>query len=175
MAHNFNECLSKSHAASDLPIWEETYKKAFPEMLSMVDHRNDGWHQRAGVDRSIIFESSKQILVDEKIRFRDYGDIILEYFSDRDRKTPGWARKPLLADYIAYAVAPAGICYMLPVVQMQSAFQKNKKEWFREYKKVKSQNEGYVTESLAVKPDVLMAAISEMFCITFTKVEDPNA
>ena len=37
----------------------------------MVDHRDDGEHQRAGIDRSVILANSKQLLIDEKVRNKD--------------------------------------------------------------------------------------------------------
>ena len=49
--HDFGESLRFSHSASDLPIWEEVYRQAFPSFAAMVDHRQDGEHQRAGIDR----------------------------------------------------------------------------------------------------------------------------
>ena len=62
--HDFSDSLAASHRASDLSIWEEIYRKSFPDFLAMVDHRQDGEHQRAGIDRSVILENSKQILID---------------------------------------------------------------------------------------------------------------
>ena len=123
--HDFADSLAASHRASDLPIWEEIYRKSFPDFLAMVDHRQDGEHQRAGIDRSVILENSKQILIDEKIRWKPYPDIAVEYLSNDRTGAPGWACKPLRADYIAYArrqrgfhplrlgrraLAPAGPC-----------------------------------------------------------------
>ena len=175
MVHRMKESLKKSHEASDLPFWGQAYKAAFPDMRAMVDHRQDGWHQRAGVDRSIVFESSKQILVDEKVRFKEYDDILLEYYSNEQKKVPGWAVKPLLADYIAYAFVTSGKCYLLPVVQMQSALQKNKEVWWYNCVHVRAENEGYTTASLAVKTVDLLNAIRDMFCVSFEPMRGPNA
>ena len=47
--HDFAESLAASHAASDLPIWEQIYRRAFLTFCAMVDHRDDGEHQRAGL------------------------------------------------------------------------------------------------------------------------------
>ena len=62
----FNECLADSHAAEDLPFWNEVYEKAFPEMIVALSHRQDGQHQRQGIDRSIVLNNSKQVLIDER-------------------------------------------------------------------------------------------------------------
>jgi len=136
--HNFNESLAVSHAAEDLPFWEEVYRKAFPKMSAMISHRQDGFHQRQGIDRSVILSNSKQIRIDEKVRGRNkktgrvYDDIILEFMSDEERQEAGWVCKPLLADYIAYAIAPLGKCYILPVEQLQTAWQINGGRWKEE-------------------------------------------
>ena len=162
-----------SHRASDLPFWEPVYRDAFPTMEAMVDHRGDGEHQRAGIDRSIILANSKQILIDEKVRFKDYGDILLEYWSNAERKVPGWVCKPLRADFIAYAIAPAGKCYLLPVLQLQRAWEIHGDEWKRKYKPRKALNENgngngrYTTICLAISVGTLFSAIGNCLRIYF--------
>ena len=63
--HDFTESLARSHAAEDWPIWETIYRRAFPDFAAMVNHRQDGWHQRQGIDRSI------RQLKDHKSKLRD--------------------------------------------------------------------------------------------------------
>lgn len=169
--HDFHESLKASHAASDLPIWEQIYRAAFPTFCAMVDHREDGEHQRAGIDRSVILANSKQLLIDEKIRYRDYGDILLEYISNDRFNSPGWVCKPLRADYIAYAIAPAGMCYLLPVIQLQIAWAKNGEMWKREFKPIEATNEGYTTRSVGVPPSRLFPAIGGALRVGFSPVE----
>jgi len=164
--HDFDRSLAASHKASDLPIWEQIYRRAFADFLCMADHRKDGEHQRAGIDRSLILENSKQILVDEKARFRDFGDIALEYISNTTRGTPGWVCKPLRADYIAYAIVPVGRCYLLPVQQLQAAWRANADEWLRR-KKIRAPNPGYDTLSVGVTPKELFAAMGKALRVSF--------
>lgn len=170
-----------SHAAEDLPIWNEVYRKAFPTMRAMINHREDGDHQRAGIDRSIILENSKQILIDEKVRGRNkktglvYKDIALEYISDREREVPGWCCKPLLCDYIAYAIAPLGKCYLLPVQQLQNAWAEYGNNWIRDYFKIIAHNKGsardWHTISVGVPPKVLFKAIGKCLRVQFDPCE----
>jgi len=173
--HNFHASLAASHLAEDLPFWEEVYRKAFPDMRAMINHREDGDHQRAGIDRSIILGNSKQILVDEKTRWKVYEDIALEVWSDKDRLSPGWVCKPLLADYIAYAIAPLGRCYLLPVIQLQEAWRVNGGEWSDRYFHPCANNEldgrTWVTESVAVPVDILFSAIGKCLRVSFPPVE----
>ncbi len=133
----------------------------------MVDHRQDGEHQRAGIDRSITLTNSKQLLIDEKVRAKDYGDILLEVWSDKARKQPGWVVKAIRADYIAYLIAPAGKCYLLPVVQLQSAWAKFGEWWTEEYGTKEAQNRSWVTVNVPVPPSVLFPAIGSCLRIDF--------
>jgi len=172
--HIFRESLARSHAAEDLPLWEEVYRKAFPTMVSMANHRQDGYHQRLGIDRSITLANAKQILIDEKFRGRNektgkvYDDIALEYLSNRDRNIPGWVCKSLLADYIAYAIGPLGKCYLLPVLQLQQAWKNNSRTWLKAYQQIPAQNEGWVTMSLCLPVPVLFKAIGNCLRIEFS-------
>lgn len=180
MTHNFFESLAASHAAEDLPIWEECYRQAFPDMVAMVNHRQDGEHQRAGIDRSIILANSKQITIDEKVRFKNkrtgrvYDDIALEFLSNEQTGAPGWVCKPLLCDYIAYAIAPLGRCYLMPVVQLQTAWKKHR-DWILSrsgFPIIRARNitpSGfYDTVSVCMKPDDLMRFISSAMQVDFT-------
>lgn len=174
IVHNFHDSLAASHGATDLLIWEEIYRNAFDDFAGMVDHRCDGAHQRAGIDRSVVLENSKQLLIDEKVRFRPYRDIALEVWSDEARGTPGWVQKPLLADYIAYAVAPLGIGYLLPVPQLQGAWRRYGDQWLADYRRIEAYNEhgarAWVTVSVPVPVPELFSRIGECLRVRFTPV-----
>tara|TARA_Y100000310_G_scaffold255737_1_gene263300 strand:+ start:795 stop:1343 length:549 start_codon:yes stop_codon:yes gene_type:complete len=176
--HNFSDSLKQSHEAEDLPLWGEIYKQAFPSMVAMLNHRADGQHQRNGIDRSIILDNSKQILIDEKVRWVNkitglvYEDIALEYLSDSEMGVSGWVCKPLLANYIAYAILPIGKCYLMPVIQLQKAWQENNELWFGEFKTIEAKNSQggrvWKTLSLCVPVRVLFSAMGKCLRIEFT-------
>lgn len=177
--HDFGKSLAESHEAEDLPFWKACYQKAFPTMVAMVCHRKNGDHQRHGIDRSITLENSKQILIDEKVRGRNkitgvvYEDISLEYLSDAERGVPGWVCKPLLADYIAYAIAPIGKCYLLPVQQLQQAW-RDHPEWMKRFTIVaKNEYRGrhWETHSKPVKVKELFQAIGKCLRVEFEPCE----
>ena len=169
--HDFADSLAASHRASDLPIWDEIYRKSFPDFLAMVDHRQDGEHQRAGIDRSVILENSKQILIDEKIRWKPYPDIAVEYLSNDRTGAPGWVCKPLRADYIAYAIAPLGMCYLLPVIQLQQAWRRKGELWKASCFIVRAPNRGYTTLSAAVPVHELFSEIGRALRVPFAALE----
>jgi len=175
--NDFEACLKQSHAAEDWPVWGQVYTQAFPQMLEMISHREDGPHQRAGIDRSVIMANSKQILIDEKARGRNkitgkvYDDIALEYMSDAERSMQGWVCKPLLADYIAYAILPLGKCYLLPVIQLQAAWEANKGRWLKQYGTIKAKNPTWTTLSCCVSPDELFSRIGACLRLTFDAID----
>ncbi len=175
--HDFKECLAFSHLGSSMSFWEGVYRTFFPTMMNMLDMRHDGPHQRNGVDRVITLHNSKQVTVDEKLRGRNrktgkvYEDIALEEFSDEARKTPGWVTKPLMCDYIAYAIAPLGKCYLLPVIQLQTAWLMNCSVWKQTCFEVRAYNKGWVTVSWAVPVKDVFRAVGACLRAEFEKFE----
>ena len=88
-----------------------------------------------------------------------YDDILLEVLSDKARVTPGWVNKPLQADFIAYLIAPLGVCHLLPVLQLQLAWTRNRHRWTERYGSREARNRGWVTVSVPVPVEVLYPAI----------------
>ena len=117
--HSFRESLERGESARNEPFWLAVYQKAFPGLVSTV--RNDCRNQSAGnaaqyagIDRWLCMSSGKVIAVDEKVRDKDYGDILLEYLSNDRTNAPGWIEKDLAIDWLAYAVMPSKRCYLFP-------------------------------------------------------------
>jgi len=81
------------------------------------------WHDNAG---HII----KRIGLDEKIRFKSYGDFLCEKYSDKERQTPGW---PIdlkkITDWIVYVDRNANELYMLPYQLLREACIQNIGFW----------------------------------------------
>ncbi len=169
--HSFAESLAASRRVEELPFWEDVYRRAWDDVDVVRRHRANGEHQRAGIDTSILLKSSRQILIDEKFRRKDYGDILIERWSSFDREgnrgvSPGWIVKPLRIDFIAYAILPAGRLYLLPFAPLQAAWRRYGREWMKG-RAIDAENEEngqtWVTRSWAVRPDVLFAAMTEEY------------
>lgn len=174
MRHSFSESLSLSHSQSDAPWWGEVYRQAFPSLLSFECVRDDGWAQRGGIDRVLVLKSGKTLTVDEKVRSRDYHDILFERWSSRDSRTPGWIQKDLACDYIAYAFIPSRRCLLLPFQQMRRAWLANGKHWIAEakagrngFRVVEANNGTYVTESIAVPEATALKAIENAMKVSW--------
>src|SRR5215831_21298796 len=98
--HFFADSLGFSDALRDAPWWEACYRAFFPSFQCMASIKNDGWAQRAGIDRIVTLTSGRQLKVDEKARRVTYDDVFLEYWSSYERRVPGWVAKDLDVDYI---------------------------------------------------------------------------
>lgn len=174
--HDFNDCLKKSHEASDMPFWKECYKKAFLDFDRMIDHREDMPKQSLGIDRTIVLKSGRKITVDEKVRGKNkktgriYNDIALEEWS-KEEQVKGWVEKSLHCEYIAYAIAPLGICYLLPVLQLQKAWLEHKNDWKCNYPKIIAPNQSYRTISWGVPADIVYKAIHDAMRVKFKPVD----
>lgn len=103
--------------------------------------------------------------VDEKVRAHDWPDILLEQWSDEERRHPGWVQKPLACDFIAYAFAPSRRCYLLPVALLQRAWRMQGRAWLVRYGQRRALNPGYVTASVPVPVGVLMHAMIDAMMV----------
>lgn len=135
-------------------------------MAFAVAVRADGWAQRGGIARLLTLNCGRTFTVDEKIRSEDWPDVLLERWSDEDRRVPGWVQKPLASDFIAYAFAPAGTCLLMPVPALQRARRQHGRQWISMYGTRLAYNPGYVSVGVPVPRGVLMQAIVEAMFVT---------
>ena len=162
--NNFTAQLDRSEVISMDPKWEAAYRVVFPRFQSMNYHMGDGWHQRAGIDRTIVMTDSRIVRLDEKVREIDYGDILLEeYTIDKyGIKAEGWVSKSSLSDYIAYLILPSGKLYLLPVLQLQAVWEIFGEEIKHIGKMVEARNEWGTTVSWALKPEAIYEYINKV-------------
>ena len=163
--HRFDESHSLA-AQYGNDWWIPIYRRAFPTLMSAVAVEQDGWAQRGGIDRLLTLACGRTFTVDEKIRTADWPDVLLERWSDEARRSPGWVQKPLAADFIAYAHAPAATCVLLPVPALQRAWRQHGRQWVGLYGTRRAQNQGYVSVSVPVPRGVLMQAIVEAMFVS---------
>lgn len=165
--HKFRDSLALSHAQEDAPWWPLVYREAFPNLVAMPSVRKDGWAQRGGIDRQLVLADGSVLKVDEKVRYKDYPDILLEVWSDRDRQIKGWIQKDLTCDFIAYAFVPSQTCYLFPYRTLRRAWMTNAGDWWERYPHKEANNGTYVTESVAIPKDVLRASLTQAMVVTW--------
>lgn len=79
---------------------ERAYWQAFGELgMVKVQLITDPSLQSKGYDRVCHFKNDKRVIFDEKHRTKDYGDVLIEIYSDMERRIFGWLTNQ--ADYIA--------------------------------------------------------------------------
>jgi len=174
--HSFRESLESSKAHTEAHWWPSTYRAAFPTVRTIASVDEDGWAQRAGIDRVLTLECGRTVSIDEKVRLKDYGDILLEYWSNEGKRIRGWICKPLLCDFIAYAVVPTETCYLLPTLSLQRAWRLKARAWAeradageRGFRRVRADNGSYVTASLAVPVPELLSAMQAAMTVTWSQ------
>ena len=151
-----------------MPFWEEIYQQAFPGFHAQVCHPcGSTWGQLSGRDRTIHLRDGAEIVIDEKIRYQDYGDILLEFMAVKERQEPGWVALDLAADFLAYTVLPSGVCYLLPVPLLRRAWQMYGEQWKKLYGVRETKNHGFTTQSCPVPKKELFKALVAAMRVTF--------
>ena len=156
--NDFHTDLRYSLDNRDDETLNDFYRKAFPFAVE-IEFCQDLSLQKKGIDKLIHLSNGNTLTIDEKKRRRDYGDILLELWSNKERNTPGWLQYSQ-CDYIVYAILPAKKVYLLPTLLLQMAWKNNKREWLTAYPKTLANNGYYNTENIAIPADVLLHAIS---------------
>ena len=163
MIHGFYTELNYSSLPEDEDFWKAAYKKQWPYMQGLKSFTENMKAQRLGVDRVIYLPFGGKLRFDEKKRRRDWGDVLLEYISNDRTGSPGWIEKPLIIDFIAYAFMEIRKVYFISFPDLQSAWNKNKKEWKLAYGTKPAKNAGYNTLNCPVPKEVLRKAVRRFY------------
>lgn len=160
--NDFQIDLEYSLKERDNVLFDNLYYRVFPH-LQKIKFVTDLKLQKQGIDKELIFGNGKHIFIDEKKRRKDYGDILLEEYSNWECKVIGWLGKSKKTDYIVYAIMPTKTVYFLPFLLLQKAWLHNYKNWLRKYGRIFADNPGYKTSNIAVPTlEVLDSIRAEM-------------
>lgn len=164
MTHSFLE--RRAFAAEHEPFWQAFYRSAFPDLLSAYPcPAGPSESQEQGIDRIVHLKSGKILKIEEKLREKDYGDIVLEFESGACQ---GWIEKDLACDYLAYgSLLPAPKGYLFPWPFLQQAWGKHQAEWKEKallkkdgFYPVPGKNPSYISQAIAVPRRVLYDAMN---------------
>ena len=155
-AHNFEEDLQFSLDARYESFWDAIYEKAFVNLKKTV-LCEELHYQKMGIDRFVHLTNTRIFAIDEKVRRRDYGDILLEYISNDQLSTPGWICKNLAIDFMAYGFIDTKRAYLFSWPMLRRVWQRFGDDWInlakahrQGFKHVEAKNVGYKTLSVAV-------------------------
>jgi hypothetical protein len=145
--------------------WTTIYTRAF---VDYVSHEvvTDIKRQKLGMDHVVHLTNGATLNIDVKTRANYHDDILLEVWSSKEQRKPGWLRQSLHCHYIAYAAESHGLVTLVPFHLMRRAYEQNKQHWKTETTNpasgvvaVSARNVGYTTVSVAVPWDEFMRAL----------------
>lgn len=156
--NEFNTDLKYSLDSRDLAGLDKFYFQVFPHLKSieLVENLEE---QKKGIDKKLHFECGKILLIDEKKRRKDYGDILLEEYSNFESKKVGWLSRDKYTDYIVYVIQETMTIYLLPFLLLQLAWRNNYKNWLEKYGRKFADNKYYRTSNIPIPIDILLEAI----------------
>ncbi len=164
--HKFDPLTCGDHDTHEW--WSRFYARAVPNYASHTVV-TDRQAQREGVDHELRLTGGGSLIVDCKCRcgspvWRE--DVLLEVWSNKQARTPGWLLKPLRCHYIAYGWPQFEVGFLLPFTLLRVAYERNKHDWKAQgLQVVTARNSTYDTVSVAVPISVLVAAVSDAMCV----------
>lgn len=158
--NNFQKDLIYSLKRNEDETINQTYFRIFPDLKEIVPEERLEY-QLKGIDKRLIFENSREMLVDEKKRRKDYGDILLEEYSNFENKKIGWLGRDKQTDYIAYVIYDSKKMYLLPFKLLQLAWLKNYPDWLDKYGRKFANNGNYKTSNIPIPTNELLNKIQE--------------
>lgn len=158
MKNDFQEDLKYSLNAEHDKLFNDLYSKKFPH-LERIEIVNDIQKQKKGIDKILHLKCGKTIFIDEKKRRKDYGDILIEEYSDFENKKVGWIGGEKHTDYIVYLIVPSKVVYFLPFTILQLTWIDNWRSWLELYGRKFAKNKHYTTSSIPIPERVLFKAM----------------
>lgn len=173
--HQFDPDTAGQHDAHEW--WPTWYRRAFDTYTSH-DIVTDKALQRAGIDHRVHLSGGAVLLIDVKCRCtakRWHEDVLVEAWSDAQRRIPGWARKPLRCHYLAYAWPQYEVGFLIPFHLLRLAYERNKHQWGAAgfYDRVNADNGTYTTKSFAVPVERLTGDVADAMTVYFSDEAEP--
>lgn len=165
--HSFREQLQFSHELdpAELASLEQFFRQTFPNVLDVRRLDEDSDWQRHGCDWFVRLKNGTEHWIDDKVRKQDYGDVLLEIWSQyyghdqHPRNKKGWAVDPTRwAHWVAYIIRPTGVCYLLHRDLVRLACRQYYHEWKSRFGFRDARNPTYLTRNIAVPWDELRDA-----------------
>jgi len=164
----FNIDLEYSLKEGEDELLNNFYFRLFPQLKEIqIVQQID--LQKQGIDKILIFQNGKEIWIDEKKRRIAYPDILLEEYSNFDKKIWGWLGRTKKTDYIVYAVMPSKKVYLLPFLLLQKVWLKNYQNWLNQYGRLFAQNKDYRTSNIPVPTQILLEAIKKEMSVSLER------
>lgn len=156
--NDFYRDLEYSLELNDSNSLDEFYKANFPQLEKIIEVK-DLDMQKLGIDKILVLANGKRLLIDEKKRRKDYGDILLEEYSNFELRKVGWLGRDKHTDYIVYWIRESNTVYLLPFILLQKAWVSNYYTWLKDYGRKFASNNYYRTSNIPIPKDILLESI----------------
>lgn len=130
----FSSDFTKSQSARDILFWENHYKLRFPDMQYPPKKANEE-EDKKGIDYFVYRLDQEPYPIQNKIRYKNYRDILLEKFHILDDGTsiPGWISQLDEVAEIAYGIYPTNKVFWIETTSLKNAWLENNKNWNDQY------------------------------------------
>lgn len=159
--NDFGQKIAQSHIDAKAPFWDDLYRQMFSDRFHRTELVLDEQrYQRVGIDRKVILTDGTTWHVEEKLRDKDYDDILLEYKSVLERDEPGWAVNDLYeTDLLVYGIKPTGKFYVFQYPALRETAKARYDEWAYTFGFKDAPNHTYLTRNIPVPVQVLRALL----------------
>lgn len=141
------------------------YLKNYPFPLSGVKITRDDETQKKGFDKRISFHDGRSFIIEEKVRYKDYGDVFVERWEDKPVGKVGWAwDTELICDYVAYAIWPASLCIFINFKELQTRLIENEAVYMRR-RQFENPEGGYLSTGPTLSFEEIRAQIPDALFI----------
>ena len=168
----FEEDVAFADSASG--FWGRCYNHVFNVGQVIENKSKASKSQYAGIDTVLLLKNGDTVKIDEKVRRKQYTDILLEMYHlyDDGAEVDGWMKKQLEIDWLAYAFLEQGMenAILFKWRPLKKAFKDHGDEWMGNMRKyVTSRNNGYTTYNLPVPISVLAGAVGSANLKVYSK------
>ncbi len=151
-------------------------KLSFMGPIMRIDSIKDKNMQFAGIDKLILFSNGKTLKLEEKVRRKDYGDLLIEIIADNNFATYdhntnvfestqprgiGWGMKDYSSDLLFYFIETESKGFIFSWKKFQAIFKGYLPIWYKLALEKKqgfslkiAKNKGYDTINIAVPKNV---------------------
>jgi hypothetical protein len=126
LIHDFRKSLLTSEQTT---VPDSLYFMCFAQGIKIEVCARDTIEQvQDRIDKVITLPSGKVIKVEEKLRYKDYGDLLVEEFSCVETQSQGWITKPSKADYLVYYIIPTKTARIYRMSELQNEWSKHNED-----------------------------------------------
>ncbi len=124
--HDYNQDIKKSERNA---IPDSFYQSLFGAGIEIrTIPRNHKLQTKGRIDKLIKLPCGKIITIEEKVRFKQYPDLLIEEYSSEEKKTDGWINKPTLAEYLVYYFKNTGAALIYKMPDLQNEWKERQDE-----------------------------------------------